>query len=121
MSTPTTPEQLAKLPKWASKYILNLERDVRIAEEKLKTFMDDSTESAIYVEEYDLGRRFIQAQSVTAKWAGVTVEIYLPRKGDSQREFGPEIKWHAQDRTDHIAMIPNHFQCVTLLAKENMR
>lgn len=120
MSTPT-PEQLAKLPVWAEKYIRTLENEGEMARRNLNKFTDNSTESPIYVEEYNLGKRFIQARSVIAEWASVKVEIYLPRKDDAQRDFGPEIKWQSKHILGHVAMVPSHFQCVRLLAKENMR
>ena len=125
MSTLPTPEQIAKLPKWAKERLEDLERLTRVAEAALKEFNDAQTPSEFYVEErLSLGegsdtyaKRYIQTYKMSVEHDGVKLDVLL-----RQDERGIELQWHSTDRLmQEVAMVPLSFNKVKVLAKEFLR
>jgi hypothetical protein len=80
-----TPEQLAKLPKWAQEHIHELKRDREVTLRSLHAFQDNQTKSLIWVDEHactgeepgtTLYRRYIQQHTITLEVGGVEVRLY---------------------------------------------
>lgn len=129
MSAPT-PEQIAKLPKWARDHITNIERERDVSVRALNEFQDSQTPSGIYYDDCvctgetkgpSNKRKYIQSHQLEVEHAGVLLSVFLAGTNDSQRSHGIQLSWNARQRTGHVAAIPTSFQCVELVAKENMR
>ena len=125
MITTPTPEQIAKLPKWAQERMEDLERRTRVAEQRLKEYLDAQAPSEFYVEEYvSTGegsdkhvRRFIQTYKMAVERDGVKLTILL-----RQDEKGIELQWNSTSRLmSEVAMVPLAFNKVKIVDKENMR
>lgn len=120
-----TPEQIAKLPKWAQEYVKDLERRVVIAERTLKKYTDTQTPSEFYIDDLlcigngtpQVSRKYVQTHRITAERDGVKVDLLL-----RLNEPGIEVSWSTSDRmTGEIAMIPFSFQKIKLVSKNDMR
>jgi hypothetical protein len=120
-----TPEQIAKLPKWAQERLADLERRTRVAETHLKETLDAQTPSEFYVEEYvSVGegsdkyvKRYVQTYKMTVERDGVKLGILL-----RQDEKGIEVQWNSTNRLmSEVAMVPLSFNKVKIVAKEFMR
>jgi hypothetical protein len=123
MSTPT-PEQLAKLPKWAQAHIARIERTRDDAIEQLGRYIDDQTPSSVYYEAMgSFDRKYIQSRRIVFQSEGVELTVMLP--GDSQR--GIELSWgpegchglgdmcfiptaYQQARITNMAYTPNEYE-----------
>jgi len=125
MSTLPTPEQIAKLPKWAQERLADVERRTRVAEEKLKEYLDAQTPSEFYVEEYvstgegsdKYAQRYIQTYKMAVETGGVKLTILL-----RQDEKGIELQWNSTSRLmQEVAMVPLSFNKVKIVAKDEMR
>lgn len=121
-----TPEQIAKLPKWAQERITQLERQLGSSQAQCERFANEQKESPFYVEEWlsQRIRRYISTPTnrLCVEHAGVKLEIYLPQKGDGQRLYGIELTYSRPDEIHgDIALIPRHHCGIQLLAQENMR
>jgi len=124
MNTPTS-QQIAKLPKWAQKYISKIERQRDNSVRALNEFADKQTESPVFYEDMictgessgpSLKRCYIQTSRIEMHHEGVELSVFL-RVGE-----GIEIGWSSKNRLgSEVAMIPRGFQQVRLVAKENMR
>lgn len=124
MNAPT-PEQIAKLPKWAQEHVEDLERRTRNAEKALRDNLDTQTVSPFRVEDYvcigDGGgkhiTRYVQTHKMTVVHDGVHVDILL-RLDDP----GIEVSWSGEGRMiKEIACIPTSFQKIKLVSREKMR
>ena len=120
-----TPEQIAKLPKWAQETIEDLTRRTRVAETALKEYLDKQTPSEFYVEEYvNIGdgsdkhvQRYIQTYKMVVESGGVLLRILL-----RQDEKGIELQWNSTDRLmQEVAMVPLSFNKVKIVSKGEMR
>ena len=120
-----TPEQIAKLPKWAQERMEDLERRTRVAERALKENLDAQTPSEFYVEEYlSTGegsdkhvRRYIQTYKMAVEHDGVKLTILL-----RQDEKGIDLQWNSTNRLmNEVALVPLSFNKVKIVAKEFMR
>lgn len=128
MSTPT-PEQLAKLPKWAQEYIADIERQRFVAVRALDKFKDEQTPSPFYCEDhYSTGekqgpifrRKYIQTDSIEVEWRGVRLTVDANDYGNSGR--GIRLQWSLLNRgLEEIAFVPTSYQSAKLMAKEDMR
>ena len=126
MSAPIpTPEQIAKLPKWAQERIADLERRTRVAEAAVKNYLDSQTPSEFYVEEYvSTGegsdkhvKRFVQTYKMAVEHDGVKLTILL-----RQDEKGIDLQWNSTNRLmNEVALVPLSFNKVKIVAKEFMR
>lgn len=123
-----SPEQLAKLPKWAQEEFKTLERERDIAVRELNQWVDNQTPSNIKIHEHvPIGpggpkrmTRFIQGYCVEFEHAGVWVEVTLPYW--DAREKYITLKWgKEQIACDEVAFIPYSHQSARIVAKENMR
>lgn len=77
MNTPT-PEQIAKLPKWAQEHIHFLQRWHDEAQAKLKEYLDTQSPSAIYTgHEVSGDVRFIQDNCITFVLPHGTVTVWV--------------------------------------------
>jgi hypothetical protein len=124
-----TPEQLAKLPKWALEYVKDLENQREQAIRTLNEFVDDQTPSPFYYEDNPctgessgpIGkRRYIQAHNMEVFWRGVHLTISAHSYGNSGE--GIHLQWEGGVRTGHdVAMIPSSYQRVRLVLPEDMR
>ncbi len=120
-----TPEQIAKLPKWAQEYIENLDRRVVIAERELKKMQDSQTPSEFYIDDVlcigegtpQHARRYVQTHKMTVEHDGVKLTILL-----RQDEKGIDLQWNNTSRLmSEVAMVPLSFNKVKIVAKEFMR
>ena len=120
-----TPEQIAKLPKWAQERMEDLERRTRVAERALKDNLDSQTPSEFFVEEYlSTGegsdkhvRRYIQTYKMAVEHDGVKLTILL-----RQDEKGIDLQWNSTNRLmNEVALVPLSFNKVKIVAKEFMR
>jgi len=120
-----TPEQIAKLPKWAQERMADLERRARVAETALREYFDAQTPSEFYVEEYvgvgegsdKRAQRYIQTYRMAVERDGVKLTILL-----HQDVKGIELQWNSTNRLmNDVAMVPLSFNKVKILAKEFMR
>ncbi len=124
MNTPT-PEQIAKLPKWAQEHIADTERRQRNAERTLTEFQNNQTPSEFYTEEYvccgengnQFVKRYIQAHKVCVERDGVKLTILI-----RQDEAGLDLQWQSTDRLmNEVALVPTSFNKVKIVSKEKMR
>lgn len=124
-----TPEQISRLPKWAQDHISYKASQLRIALEKCKAFEDQQTESPFYVDDFCENprvKRFISCpnQTVCADWAGVHLEIFLPRKDDGQRMFGPEIRFSATQGDSSVrnpvVIVPRGIELIHIVHRDNL-
>ena len=124
-----TTEMVAKLPKWAQAHIQTLSRERDLAIRALNKWVDEQTESSVFIDELEsLGeqrtetrnspsfkRRYIQTRRMRFECEGVGLDVYL-------QDDGISLQWAAHDRgLTNIAMIPESYQKVRLVAKEKMR
>lgn len=126
MSAPLpTPEQMAKLPKWAQERMADLDRRTRVAEVAVKEYFDVQTPSEFYVEEYvstgegsdKYVKRYVQTYKMVVESGGVKLSILL-----RQDEKGIELQWNSTSRLmNEVAMVPMAFNKVKIVAKEDMR
>jgi len=122
-----TPEQIAKLPKWAQDYIVNLSRERESAINSLNAFCDSETQSPFYVEESvctgeqsgpTRKRHYIQAHAINVEWAGVHLRVDANDYGNRRSEIG--LSYGTGTHSD-VALIPYSYCQATLKTKENMR
>ena len=129
MRPEVTAEKLAKLPTWAREHIRDLRRQRDIAVRELNEWVDEQTESPIYIDEMvcageeqgpSMKRRYIQGYQVTVEIGDVRVNVSTPITArDEQCIY---LQWYPKDRgMRDVAMIPESFCRVRLCAKENMR
>ena len=119
-----TPEQIAKLPKWAQEHIENLDRRAVIAERNLIEWKDTQTPSEFVISEYtfingkgEFVDRFIQTNRLMIKSKGVEIEIINRAEAP-----GVDISWSATNRhISQVACVPTGFCQIQIVAKENMR
>lgn len=114
MVTDPTPEQIAKLPKWAKDYLEKMTRLKERAETALKENTDSQTPSYFYIEESILGkpRSYIQTTRIVVEYQGVKLEV--------KTRDGIELSWEDIHSTD-AAFIPVAYQQARLKAKSSMR
>lgn len=126
MNAPT-PEQIAKLPRWAQEELKNSESRRFVAVRALNAYLDAQTESPFrywdYIHTGEEGRapssktKFIQTNKIECHWAGVELTVLIrPDRNEI------DIQWCAADgRVSEMAFIPKSFGSAVLKAKENMR
>lgn len=118
-------EQMSKLPKWAQGHINKVERERDMAIRTLNEFRDESTPSPFSYEKNPCtGERsgpvhrqvFIQTHSIEVNHRGIFLRVCAV-----DDRF--ELSWCGGDRhsLNEVAMIPESYQRVRLVAKENMR
>lgn len=124
MNTPT-PEQIAKLPKWAQEHIADLDRRMVVAERSLKEYEDAQTPSEFFYDDLlCIGgkspqnvRRYVQTHRISIVRDGIRADVLLRHD-----EPGIEISWGDEHRgCREVAMIPTSFQKIKLLSKDKMR
>jgi len=126
MKNPPTPEQLAKLPKWAQQAFHDLSRERDVAVRELNQWIDHQTPSEISIDEHPcLGEgnsngpsfktRFVQGESLTFKHAGIELSVNIYRPGKII------LQWNGFPSMDEAAFIPTGFQSAELIAWKNMR
>jgi hypothetical protein len=123
-----TPEQIAKLPKWAQEHIGDLVRNLDSATTTIKRISDEQTESSIYVDDWYSNPRikhYIQSplNRITLEHAGVRMDVYLPSEKDSQRLFGPEIQYQGIMPSlsfNPVAIMPRGINTIQLVHKDNI-
>ena len=130
MDTPT-PEQLAKLPKWAQDHINNTAGERNAAIRALNNFCEQSKESPFSFQEDPCtgeGTRgpvskhvFIQAHSIRVRWRGVVLDVDAHDYGNTG--VGIKLKWSSETGGGHgeAALIPYCHQSARLVSKEDMR
>lgn len=116
-----TPENIAKLPKWAQEHIANLERSHSIAVCNLKDWSDTQTPSAISVSELSCHNleggperitRYVKGHSIEVNHGGVSMRVLL-RGGDNNRDGKPviDISYSAsKSASGECQLIPMSFQ-----------
>lgn len=127
MSNPT-PEQIAKLPKWAQEHITSLTRERDSAVAVKNKMVDDQTPSPIYVNDWTSQpsvKRYVQCKhnSLVIEHAGVKAEILLAREDDSQRLFGIDICYSSNIRAlsfQPVAVMPRGMGNIQLVHKDNL-
>ncbi len=124
-----TPEQIAKLPKWAQEYIKDVSREREVSLRTLNAFQDEQTPSPFYVEENlctgeasgpTTKRRYIQAHSVEVYFRGVHLTVDANEFGNSGS--GIRLQWSSKERGGgDAAFIPTSYQSARIVSKEDMR
>lgn len=120
---------ISKLPKWAQDHIADLRRQRDTALNKLNDFVDDQTPSHFYVDDHvcvgeksgpTTKRHYIQTEKMTVEYGKITLNIYCR---DDQRGEHPciDLQWGYGYSNQEVAMIPESFQKVRLVAHEHMR
>jgi len=125
MNTPT-PQQIAKLPKWAQDHIKDLSRQREVTIRTLNESLDKQTPSPFYYEDNlctgeQSGpvrkRIYVQTHWLYVEWEGVQLQILL-REG--QRQI--DLKWYDQiGNCRDVAFIPSSYQSARLVARGNMQ
>jgi len=124
-----TPEQIAKLPKWAQEHIRDIERQLSAATTALDQIKDQQTPSPIYLDDWYCTprmKRYIQSPTghLTIQHAGVHLDIFLAPEKDGQRLHGIELQYAAVESrglTDRqIAIMPRGINTIQLVAKDSL-
>lgn len=124
-NTDPTPEQIAKLPKWAQEHIQSLDRRMATAERALNEHLDSQTPSEFFIEDFlcvgggspQFVKKYIQAHKVCVERDGVKLTILL-----RQDEKGLDLQWHSTNRLmNEVALVPISFNKVKIVSKECMR
>src|SRR5262249_53047522 len=106
MNTPS-PEQLAKLPKWAQDHITKLERQREEAIRTLNQALDTQTESSFSVVATpctgettgpSFKRAYVQAHSIEVRWRGV--ELTVDANDYGQNGKGIRLQWSGKHDSD---------------------
>lgn len=118
-----TPEQLAKLPRWAQEHIKDVERERDSAQALNKRFEDTQTPSPFFVDDWTVSptvKRYVQSpiDRLCVEYAGVHLEIFLARPDDGQRLHGIELSYSGGSA---IALMPRSISCIQLVNKANLR
>jgi len=124
-----TPEQIAKLPKWAQQYISDLDNELIVAKAMVAQMNDQQTPSPFFVDAWYSNPRvkqYVQSPSghLTVEHAGVHLEIYLAPEKDGQRLHGIELQYTAGEPAighSTVAVMPRSMNTIQLVTKENMR
>lgn len=125
-----TPEQIAKLPQWAQKYISNLQHEAKRDRELAKNITDTQTPSPVYVPDYSLCpgpeiQRFVSmehASEVVFDHAKIHLRVRLCTEDDSQRDFGIELKWGKNiDLRSKVGLYPRGYNTIMLINPKNLR
>lgn len=116
-----TPEQFDRLPKYARERIGKLERELDIANEKVRRMNDTQTETKIWVEDYGASlekqREYVQGEAVVIAHAGVCLRV------NAYNDRGIELSWAEGDApygTGEVAFIPTSHQQARLTAVDNL-
>lgn len=129
MNTTPTPEQIAKLPKWAQDHINALSRDGEAFKAAALRFSDDQPKSAIYIPEYNSAgvmKRYVPSphDRVCIDHANVHLEVFLPQERDGHRMFGPEITYNGPDIDlcrSTVAVYPRGHTQLQLVHRDNVK
>lgn len=126
---PPTPEQIAKLPKWAQEHIENCERERDEANRILSRVLADQKPTPFYTTELrgaepSSGDRFIRryfdaGRHLTVEHEGVTLTITLPM--GLQGRNGIELSWERYDRLHSrqpVVLQPYSYQAMRLFVQE---
>ncbi len=120
-----TPEQLAKLPKWAAEYIKEIERQRETAISALNEYTDNQTVSPLFADELECLEagsprhiiRYFQGREIQAKFMGVHVRMYLC---ETRKRI--EIQYSREDdRTGDVCLQPSSHQSFSLIAPKCLR
>lgn len=116
--------KIAKLPKWAQEHIKDLQRQRDIAVRRLDEMTDSQTPSPFSDRKLDCTEDgapvcrtvYYQARRMDVSHANVCMSICL-------RDDGINLSWCADGpyTMRELAMIPESFQKVRLVARDNMR
>lgn len=124
-----TPEQIAKLPKWAQEHIADIERHRFVSVRALNEYQNSQTESPFRYWDFictgegnknnsEIKTRFIQTNKMEVHYAGIELTILV-------RPNHPEInlQWSRSEgsKITDTAFIPTSFGSAKLKTKENMR
>jgi len=117
--TDPTPEQIAKLPKWARAYISQLEDTADAATRQLEGYLDDQTPSQIWYDDWcRLGsinhtlRRYVQSFRVEVEHKGVALSVHCVG------ERGLELGWRPSGSRSGIGRLcftPTSFQQASII------
>ena len=121
-----TPEQIAKLPKWAQERIHDLERERNESVKALNQHIDGQTPSPFYTDQAictgevpgaAFKRTYYQAGwHMNVVCAGVKLQIVL------RDDRGIDLQWSAADcPSDEVAFIPASYQKAELVSREHLR
>lgn len=127
MTDQPTPDQIAKLPKWARDHIDNLVRQRTVAVRSLNDFCDASTPSPFKINESvctgeERGpsnkTSYVQAHTIVVEWKGVELTVSAHDYGNGS---GIKLSWSTIGHTmREVAFVPESYQSARLVAKEFM-
>lgn len=116
----------SKLPRWAQKYIENIERERFVAVRALREYTNNQTESKFFIDEYECTgddgtsgpssyRRYIQTYKISVAHNGVRLDVMI-------RDDHIDLQWGDDKRNSgQVAFIPRSYQAADLYSKEFMR
>lgn len=111
-----TPEQLAKLPKWARDHIAQLQSGCDELRQKLSAF-ENNDPSPFFERTIDGRYKYFRCDdAMTIVHSGVRLQI-RPRSTDGRIS----LSWEGHQTHSEIALIPYGHQQAYLVSKENMR
>ncbi len=121
-----TPDQIAKLPKWAQDYVKDLNRRMTTAEKELKEQLDSQTPSEFYIDDLlcigdgspQFARKYVQTHKISVEHDGVKLDVLVRGPEDP----GIDISWGCSKRLmTEVALIPLSFQKMKIVPKDKMR
>ena len=129
-----TPEQIAKLPKWAQEHIENLQRQGAAATKALNRYLDNQTPSPIYIADHvsdqpsggpRFTRNYIQhAHNIAIDWCGVSLGICLRNRTGDKGIGSIDLTWGNTDGTPRedlgVAFQPFSFCQARLVTKNQL-
>lgn len=124
--------RIEKLPKWAQDHIRRVERQRDIAQDALTAYEDNQTESPIYFEDLLCDGRGDHGNSQVTKYIngtnrvifekhGIRLTVTITDEGPCHSD-GIHLQWgNKRGSLGEVAMVPESFQTVRLVSRENMR
>lgn len=125
-----TPEQIAKLPKYAQDAFHALERERFCIARELAEWNDNQTPSPVTIQEHictgnqrssEFVARYVQTRDLRIEWQGVRLDIGLRSEGP-QHENAITLQWGALDPyTRAVAFVPSSFQSARLQTPDTLK
>ena len=129
-----TPEQIAKLPKWAQEHIVDLARQRAAAVQALNEATNRVQPAPFYFTDTvhtgeasgpSFKKFYVNTRRMSVEHAGIQLDVFLPEPDDGQRLYGIELTYRSiggRGLTDRmVGIMPRSINSVQLAAKEFLR